>query len=234
MVKRFELFEKVINNLNENGALDNLILIGSWCQYAYKIYYNNAPQIPALRTMDIDFLIPRPIKIRKDVDINNLLKNLGFSELFSSQTGNIKYVHPDLEIDFLTPELGRGSSKPYPVKSLHISAQQLRYLHLLQQYVIQVSINKNMVTVPEPAAYVFHKFLICSRRISKSKRDKDIQAAVEIGEFLLTIDRERIKTTEIFNKLPKKWKKDLEKIIFQYSKKISRFLKTINLKSSEQ
>lgn len=54
MEKRFELFEIVIEALNEKNTLDNLILIGGWCQYFYKIYFDNAPEIPVLRTMDID------------------------------------------------------------------------------------------------------------------------------------------------------------------------------------
>ncbi len=65
MEKRFELFEIVIDALNEKNTLDNLILIGGWSQHFYKIYFNNTPEIPVLRTMDIDFLIPRPLKIIK-------------------------------------------------------------------------------------------------------------------------------------------------------------------------
>ena len=68
MGKRFELFNNVINTLIDNEVLENLILIGGWCQYFYKIYFNNAPEIPVLRTMDIDFLIPRPVRIKNDVD----------------------------------------------------------------------------------------------------------------------------------------------------------------------
>ncbi len=36
MEKRFELFEIVIEALNEKNTLDNLILIGGWCQYFYR------------------------------------------------------------------------------------------------------------------------------------------------------------------------------------------------------
>ncbi len=107
MEKRFELFFDVLNLLVKYGVLRDLILIGGWCQYFYKIYFNNAPEVPVLRTMDIDFLIPRPAKIKKDVDIDFVLKQLGFSTEHSQLTGYVKFVHPDLEIEFITPEYGK-------------------------------------------------------------------------------------------------------------------------------
>ena len=136
MEKRFELFNNVINTLIENEVLENLILIGGWCQYFYKIYFKDAPEIPVLRTMDIDFLIPRPVRISRDVDVGYILNQLGFSPEFSQLTGAIKFVHPDLEIEFLTPEFGKGRDEPFKIEKLHINAQQLRYLNMLQKYII--------------------------------------------------------------------------------------------------
>lgn len=133
MRTRYELFVKVITTLNEADVLQHLVLIGSWCLYVYRNYFNNALEIPLLRTADIDFLIPRPLKIKNNVNVHEILKKLGFDEQFSSITRQIKYVHPQLEVEFLTPELGKGSTKPFEFKRLHLSAQQLRYLTLLQQ-----------------------------------------------------------------------------------------------------
>jgi len=47
-------------------------------------------------------------------------------------------VHPELELEFLTPELGRGKNKPYELPKLHINAQGLRYLNLLQSNVLKI------------------------------------------------------------------------------------------------
>ena len=48
-------------------------------------------------------------------------------------TGYTKYVHPELELEFLIAELGRGKgNKPYEIPKLHINAQGLRFLNLLQ------------------------------------------------------------------------------------------------------
>ena len=47
----------------------------------------------------------------------------GFDNDFDYSTGIIKYVHPDLEIQFITPERGRGRDKAYDIKQLQIKAE---------------------------------------------------------------------------------------------------------------
>ncbi len=69
MERKSNLFYSILYSLHDVGVLEDIILIGSWCHYFYRIYFSNTPEIPLLRTMDIDFLIPNPIKIRKDINI---------------------------------------------------------------------------------------------------------------------------------------------------------------------
>jgi hypothetical protein len=57
-----------------------------------------SPEIPLIRTTDIDFLVPTPRKINKSLGVAKLLNNIGFDNDFDYQTGLIKFVHPDLEI----------------------------------------------------------------------------------------------------------------------------------------
>ena len=224
MEKRFELFENVINTFIDNEILDNLILIGGWCQYFYKIYFNNAPEIPVLRTMDIDFLIPRPLRIKNDVDVGFVLNQLGFSAEYSQLTGDVKYVHPDLEVEFLTPEYGRGQNEPFKIKKLHITAQQLRYLNMLQKYTIEVPFRKSSIRIPEPSAYVLHKFILSSKRKDQTKKKKDILVAMEIGEFLLQSETERKKLLLIYRDFPKGWQKTLNKILINLFEDLYQFL----------
>ncbi len=207
MKNRYELFVKVITTLNEASVLQHLVLIGSWCLYVYRNYFNNAPEIPLLRTTDIDFLIPRPLRMKGEINVHEILKNLGFDEQFSSLTGQIKYVHPQLEVEFLTPELGKGNSRPFDFKRLHLSAQQLRYLTLLQQYTLTISVEGIQVTVPQPAAFVLHKFLLSVKRSDGIKQEKDLRTAIELGEFLLSQKDESQRLVSIFNSLPARWKK---------------------------
>lgn len=60
------------------------------------------------------------------------------------------------------------------------------------------------ITLPEPAAYVLHKFIIGRRRLKKEKGEKDLNSAKEIGEFLLDDPEQRKKLRDIFDSLPRK------------------------------
>ncbi len=123
MEEKYELLKAVLEELSEKGVLNGLVLAGSWCQYYYRILFDNAPEVPLVRTTDIDFLVPNPASFKTRVDVTELLNNLGFDSDFDYNTGLVKYVYPDLEIQFLTPELGRAKDKPYEIKKLNINAE---------------------------------------------------------------------------------------------------------------
>ena len=114
-----------------------------------------------------------------------MLTKLGFETTSNYLSGLIKFIHPDLSVEFLVPERGRGSNKPYEIKKLHINAQGLRFLTLLSENLMTIRIGELKVRLPEPAAYVLHKFIIGQRRLKKEKAEKDLNAAREIGEFIL-------------------------------------------------
>lgn len=188
MKVKSNLFISTLRALQKAEVLNDLILVGSWCHYFYRIYFDNSPEIPAVRTLDIDFLIPNPFKTNKEVDIPRILKALDFRPVQNYPSGHTKYVHPELELEFLTPELGRGKGdKPYEISKLHINAQGLLYLNLLQSQTTKVESKDIKVILPEPAAYVLHKFIVFERRKKKGKAMRDIKAAKEIGEFLLKL-----------------------------------------------
>src|SRR6056297_973793 len=134
-VENSNFFIKTLQTLQKAGALKELILIGSWCHHLYRFYFNNAPEIPIVRTLDIDFLIPNPTRIKQEISIPEILTSLDFVPLHNYITGLTKYVHPELELEFLTPDLGKGKgSAPYNIPTLHINAQGIRYLNLLQAH----------------------------------------------------------------------------------------------------
>ena len=91
-------------------------------------------------------------------------------------TGLTKYVHPELELEFLTPDLGRGKgSTPYDIPKLHINDQGLRYLNLIQAHIIEVKYLNMFIKVPEPAAYVLHKFIVFELRNQEAKKERDLE-----------------------------------------------------------
>ena len=95
--KQYELCLEILRRFHKAGVLDDFILIGSWCIYFYKDYFSNTPFIDhiTIKTRDIDFLIGNPTSIKREVNIPELLKDLGFVTIFKGSKGYIKLDHPD-------------------------------------------------------------------------------------------------------------------------------------------
>ena len=227
MEKENDLFLTILIRLDKAEVLRDIILIGGWCPLVYKEYFGNPVEISMQRTADLDLMVPNPPRIHKDVDVSLILEELGFDRKVSLLDGYEKYVHPDLEVEFLTPERGRGIGKPYSVDKLHINAQGLRYLDLIQSHTMKTSYNGISINVPEPAAYVLHKFIVSNRRKKPFKREKDIETARQLGEYLLDQESQKNKMREIYLSMSEKWKKDLIKIVKGASEKIYTFLNSI-------
>jgi hypothetical protein len=82
MEEKYELLSKVMNELQGHDVLQGLVLVGSWSQYYYRILFDHAPEIPLIRTTDVDFLVPNPSSFKKKIDVTNLLNGLGFDNDF--------------------------------------------------------------------------------------------------------------------------------------------------------
>ena len=177
MEEKYKLLSAVLQKLQEEGVLNGLVIVGSWCQYYYRILFDNAPEIPLIRTMDIDFLVPNPSMFKNKVDVSDLLNALGFDSDFDYSTGLVKYVHPDLEIQFLTPASGRVKDTPYEIKQLNINAEGLTYMKMLQDYRFSMTHHGVTVWLPEPEAFCLHKILISHKRKNPEKKEKVLMAA---------------------------------------------------------
>lgn len=225
MEERFRLFFHILSELSKEGVLQNLILIGGWCQNVYKEYFGNPLEISTLRTADVDFLISNPPNIGKEANLPQVFKRIGFDEEFSILNGYTKYVHPELEIEFLIPEMGRGKNKPYRIRELNVQAQGLRYLNLLQDHTLEILFHGITIVVPEPAAFVWHKLMISERRNNQAKTQNDIRAAKQVGEYLLKNEHQRKRMKLIYDDLPAKWKRSIIAIAKQHSEGIYNLLK---------
>ncbi|MCP4763788.1 MAG: hypothetical protein GY870_18600 [archaeon] len=105
MERKYKLVSKIIEELHRSGALHKLVLVGSWCTHYYRDMFEHGNKfIPLLRTMDIDFMIPSPHKINKEVNVHELLTRMKFKPAFQTLSGLVKYRHAELEIEFHTPE----------------------------------------------------------------------------------------------------------------------------------
>jgi len=176
--------------------------------YFYKEYFSDVPYVrqAVLTTRDIDFLIEDPRKIKKKVDVPDLLKDLGFVTVFKGAQGYLKLDHPDLILEFLVPEKGRGMDKPYPLSQLGMNAVALRFLGFLSSNIIKVKVDDFYVTVPHPANFALHKLIISKRRIREEKGLKDKNAALGVLNALIKKGQEKI-VKEVFGSVPVTWQK---------------------------
>ncbi len=150
---------------------------------------------------------------------------MGFIRHVRMLDGYSKFIHPNLEVEFLIPELGRGKNEPYDIPKLHIDAVGLRYLDLLQRETLTIEHNGLTVRVPEPAAFTLHKFIISEKRQNPVKKEKDQVTARDMSLFLLNMPEQRAKLESIYLDLPKKWKKQLLNVVEDRAPDLFEFLK---------
>ena len=210
--KQFELCLEVLRRFSKEGLLDKIILIGSWCLFFYQNYFKGKAgfRFSALKTRDIDFLIDKPSQIKKHIDVPELLKDLGFVVQFRGDKGYLKLDHPELIIEFLVPEKGRGSEKPYPLPNLGMNAVPLRFLSFLSQNTIKVDYHGIAVALPHPANFALHKLIIFQRRVKQEKAEKDKKAAIDVLRALIEVG-EKESIIKAYSSIPEKWQKKIIK-----------------------
>jgi hypothetical protein len=210
--KQSELCLEILRRFHKAGILEDLILIGSWCVYFYKEYFNNISYIDqtTIRTRDIDFLIEKPSKLKYTVNIPELLRDLGFVTILKGREGYLKLDHSDLMLEFLVPEKGKGTDKPVPLTKLGMNAVALRFLNLLTENIIKIKVEDFNISVPHPVNFALHKLIIFQRRLKEDKAVKDRNSAIEILRALIT-KGEVAAIKHVFNSMLPKWQKKVIK-----------------------
>lgn len=224
---QYKLVLDVLKKFEKYELLDDIVLIGSWAALFYKDYFNNKRYVYPIRTRDVDFAVQRKSTAKMRADIPSLLESHGFITNFVGRKGHIRLEHPDLMLEFLVPEIGRGSDLPFKLPQYGLNAQPLRYMSMLLDNTVQIKIENIKIMVPHPAAYALHKFIIFKRRVKPDKAQKDIEGALNVFNFCLQYGDSK-KIHLIFNSLHQKWRltiiKNLESI---KENEIVNFLKSI-------
>jgi hypothetical protein len=191
---QYELCLEVLNRFKKAGILESLIVIGSWCIHFYKEYFKSIPYegLITFKTRDIDFLLAKPSKIRGNTDIPNILKDLGYVVEFKGEKGYVRLDHPELILEFLVDEKGKGSEKPYPLPKLGINATPLRFMSILTLKTIKVKIGDIQIMLPHPACFALHKLIIFQRRTKQEKAIKDKDSAIAILKMIVKKEENQI------------------------------------------
>ena len=205
---QYKLCIEILSRFDKAGILKNIVLIGSWCIPFYKNYFGDTKYLQQLKTRDVDFLVPEPHKIIEKVDIPKLLKDLGFVIGFKGQQGYIKLEHPDLIVEFLVPEKGRGIKRPVPLPMLGLNAQALRYLNFLTGSIITLAVEGMQIRLPHPVNFAFHKLIIYQLRGNPEKAKRDRETALRILEAVVE-KGEKDLIQQTFEAIPVKWQKKI-------------------------
>ncbi|MBN2181722.1 MAG: hypothetical protein JW715_07390 [Sedimentisphaerales bacterium] len=203
---QYDLCAEVLRRLDKAGILKDIVIVGSWCTFFYKDFFAGNKYVTSLSTRDIDLLIPRPRAIKAKTDVAELLKDLGFVVGFGGSQGYIRLEHPQLIVEFLVPERGRGSNKPYSLSQLGLNAQALRFLEFLSLDTIKIKVDSITVTLPHPANFALHKLLVMGRRPKAEKQEKDKNSATKILNALIN-SKQSSTIKNAFRKMPKRWQK---------------------------
>lgn len=95
----------------------------------------------------------------------------------------------DIQVDLLTPLIGRGHSGPILIPALNAAATPLRFLDYLieeSQPGAIVGGSGVLVHVPRPGRYAMHKLILATRRGGPSKARKDRAQAAALLDVLLS------------------------------------------------
>jgi predicted nucleotidyltransferase len=174
--------------------LHEIIVGGGWAPFLYYRYLLQNRDYEPVRTRDIDFMVKKEVPVVGNKTVDQLLIEAGFEARFKSRDtpplihyeGIIEDV--EVEIEFLTDQVGSNSEIVLKVqKDLH--AEALRFISIIVDNVIEVTVDEPSVIqdphslkvkVPTPAAYIFQKGLIFTRRNSAVKMAKDLYYIFDI------------------------------------------------------
>jgi len=224
---QLSIFIQLLRRFEREGVLNQIMLIGSWCLFFYRSVLSEGRSLPAMRTLDADFLIPTQRTIRREVNVPLLLKEMGFVPTFYPSSNWIVYDHPELRVEFLIPELGKGHDKAQEVKKLHVRAQRLRFLNLLAEYPRKLSYEGFSIDVPEPAAFALHKLIVSARRTTEVKRQKDLETALALFDYIYLHPKELDKMKEIVKRFPKGWLKRIDDLAKKYEPRLTEMIRDL-------
>jgi hypothetical protein len=207
---QYDLCIEVLRRLDRAGILQDVVLVGSWCILFYEDFFDGTKYATSLTTRDMDLLIPLPGAIRAKADVAELLKDLGFVVGFTGSKGHLRLEHPQLIVEFLVPERGRGSDKPYSLPQLGFNAQALRFLEYLAKNTITSKMGRIRLKLPHPAYFALHKLLVMSRRPKPEEQARDKEAAIRILNALVSSNQVAVIRTA-FQAMPKKWRNKVKK-----------------------
>ncbi|OGF05742.1 MAG: hypothetical protein A2509_09775 [Candidatus Edwardsbacteria bacterium RIFOXYD12_FULL_50_11] len=185
--------------------MERIIIVGSWCVYFYKNVYFDGKELMALRTNDVDVLLPKPLRVSPKIDLSKMLLEMGYQYIGARSGYGEKYAKAELEIEFLTHQAGAGRPKSNRFSDISINAQGLDFMNLLQANTINLTYKGKTIVLPKIEAFILQKMLVLKER-SAEKREKDIRILQSLIDFVKTVPDLVGSFIALYNDFSKGWK----------------------------
>ena len=156
--------------------------------------------------MDADILIPRRFPRGIKIDVPRILEEIGFITHVDYPSGFHRFVHPELNLEFLTHAGAKSSLSVHDFKQLGLTVQELRYMNIPLQYSMRVVVEGLEINVPEPEAFALHKLIVTTLRNDDAKSSRDLEAAAGLLRFFEDRPKHVRRLCEIYTDFPKGWK----------------------------
>ena len=128
MTENENKIKQILEVLMDEGILDNVVLIGSWCLSFYKYIFDNFKS--TIRTTDIDFYVPNSKSIKEKNNTIVSLRNINYDLVLDTITNKTTFISPDgFEIEFLT-KLNRNRYACIKLGNTSIYAESLSYIEI--------------------------------------------------------------------------------------------------------
>jgi hypothetical protein len=182
---------KVIDILKD--YLPQVVFAGGWAPLIYYHYLLHDKARFPLLTKEFDLMVPKHVGV-VDETIEHLLREAGLHAEPRDASSHTAFYFTgeveghNLEIEFFTPEVGRGSNRAIRVQN-GLLAHPLRYADILISGAIEIAIDDHplstktksiSIMTPSPAAFIFNKGLTFPRRQREVKKGKDLYYIFDI------------------------------------------------------
>ena len=199
--------------------LQDVVLVGGWVPHLYRALWPSSSPVEARRTFDLHAAVGGQLPIRQGSRLDVLLARQGYEKTLVGPSGPAVQIYESpaqgdlLPIEFLAPLTGPREEITVEIQE-GVTAQALRYLNILLENTIAVSVSAGgtegsagqlTVRIPTPGAYVFHRGLI-DRRGSSRGGGKDLYYIFETWASL-PHQQERIASEigEMRGRYPRLW-----------------------------
>ena len=155
--------------MSDVGFFERSVVVGSWVMLIYQELYG-ARYI--LRTLDVYFVvhIAHP-KGKLRADLQQLITGLGFTDYFDCE-GVKKFTGGGYEVEFIGQRSGGQGVAEF---EWNVTAIPLPFISILTEFSDVAKLCGFIIRFPIPEAFFFHKLIISQRRLSDTKRDKDLE-----------------------------------------------------------